>query len=177
MKNNSITVEIRQEDATDFPAVYNINSTAFEGRDEAQLVDRLRGSENFIPELSLVATIENKLVGHILFTTIKIVNEETETESLALAPIAVKPELQRKGIGTQLIQHGLKKAKELGYESAIVLGHEHYYPRFGFAPTNKWGIKAPFNVPANVFMAVELVKDALSGVRGTVKYDKAFEEV
>ena len=98
-------------------------------------------------------------------------------ESLALAPIAVRPEFQQKGIGGQLIKSGLNKARELKYKSVIVLGHKHYYPKFGFEPVDKWNIKAPFDVPADFFMGLELVKDGLKGVSGTVRYPKEFDTV
>jgi predicted N-acetyltransferase YhbS len=125
-----------------------------------------------------VATIENKIVGHILFSRIVIIdNNQNEFESLALAPIAVRPEYQKKGIGGQLIKSGIDKARELKFKSIIVLGHEHYYPKFGFVPTVKWKIIAPFDVSPNVFMGLELVIDGLKNVSGTVKYPKEFDIV
>jgi len=171
--------EIRQEKKDDRSSVYEVNEISF-GRDsEAKLVDALRkNKEAFIPGLSIIAIVDNEIVGHILFTKIEIINNRGEAhESLALAPMAVKPGYQKKGIGGQLIQSGLEKAKALGYTSVIVVGHEHYYPRFGFVPAEKWNIKAPFEVPAIVFMGMELVKDGLKGIEGTVKYPKEFEEV
>lgn len=171
-------VEIRQETEADFSDVYKLNLSAFEQDTEAKLVELLRKSDAFIPSLSFVATVDNKIVGHILFTKIKIRNDKgNEYDSLALAPMAVKPELQRQGIGGQLVRYGLAKARELGHESVIVVGHEHYYPKFGFVPAGKWHIKAPFEVSANVFMGIELVKDGLKDITGTVKYPKEFEAV
>ena len=150
---------IRPETEADFSEVYKVIKAAFEQDIEAKLVELLRSCHAFIPSLSLVATVEEKVVGHILFTKIKIKDENgNEHDSLALAPLAVEPTLQRRGIGGQLIQYGLATARDLGHQSVIVLGHEHYYPRFGFLPAEKWNIKAPFDVPANVFMAVELVE-------------------
>ncbi|MDH6307663.1 putative acetyltransferase [Dysgonomonas sp. PFB1-18] len=177
MDDDNLVIEIRQEEVRDFPAVYNINSNAFNRKDEARLVDRLRLSDAFIPDLSLVAMLDAKVVGHILFTKINIENNDTKVESLALAPVAVSPDLQRRGIGSRLIRYGLEKAKQLGYRSVIVLGHADYYPRYGFEPTTKWQIKAPFNVPANAFMGVELVDGGLSDVKGTVRYAREFEEI
>ena len=169
---------IRQETDADFLNVYELNKAAFGQDNEAKLVDALRKSKAFIPDLSLVATIDNIIAGHILFTKIMIKDDSgSENESLALAPMAVKPELQRQGIGGQLIKQGLFKAKEIGYRSVIVLGHEHYYPKFGFVPAEKWNIKAPFDVPENVFMGIELVKDGLINVKGIVHYSKEFETV
>ncbi|NDV93685.1 N-acetyltransferase [Dysgonomonas sp. 521] len=174
---NNKEFEIRQEIANDYPAVYALNSAAFGRKDEARLTDRLRSSDAFIPELSLVATIDNKVVGYILFTKINIVEGNITVSGLALAPMAVSPDMQKQGIGSQLIYSGLDKAKMLGYKSVVVLGHESYYPRFGFVPTTKWGIKAPFNVPTNVFMGLELVEDGLKGITGTVIFAKEFGDI
>lgn len=170
---------IRQEKPNDFNEVFEVNQVAFEQDNEAKLVDALRNNPTvFIPELSLVATDNNKIVGHILFTKIIIKDDNGNiNESLGLAPMAVRPELQKSGIGGQLIKHGLKAAEELGFKSVIVLGHEHYYPKFGFEPAYKWNIKAPFDVPSNVFMAIELVKEGLKNISGTVIYPKEFETV
>lgn len=155
-----------------------MNKLAFGRDNEANLVELLRQSKVFAPNLSLVATFDNEIVGHNLFTKIRTINDDkVETESLALAPMAVKPTFQYRGIGGQLIKHGLEKARELQYKSVTVLGHEHYYPKFGFAPANKWNIKSPYDVPANGFMAVELVADGLKNASGLVKYPKEFETV
>jgi len=171
-------IAIRQETPADFLGVYAIHAAAFGAENEAKLVDLLRESLDFIPELSLVATLENRLVGHILFSKIQIVDaDQNQEESLALAPVAVCSEDQRQGIGGELIRAGLRRAKALHFKSVIVLGHARYYPKFGFEPAEKWRIKAPFEVPAEVFMALELVPDGLKNVHGTVVYPKEFEMV
>lgn len=171
-------VAIRKEIETDFPTVYELNKATFGQDNEAKLVDLLRISTAFIPDLSLVATDRNAVVGRILFTKIKIKDEnDKEYDSLALAPLAVKPELQKRGIGGQLIRYGLAKARELGHKSVIVVGHEQYYPKFGFLPAATWKIDAPFAVRANAFMGLELVKDGFKNVTGIVYYPKEFEMV
>ncbi len=170
---------LRQEQHFDHKDVFELNCLAFGQENEAKLVAALRNnSETFVPELSIVASQNNKVIGHILFTRIVVQNNNGTTHySLALAPMAVIPELQKQGIGAQLIKHGLKVAKVLGYGSVIVLGHEHYYPKFGFQPAANWGIKAPFEVPTECFMAIELEKDALKNISGTVRYPSEFERV
>lgn len=173
-----MSIEIRVELEKDHEDVFSLNKAAFEQENEARLVALLRKSEAFIPEFSLVATIEGRILGHILFTRILIRNENGKAfESLALAPMAVLPGHQKQGIGGKLIRAGLQKARELGYRSVIVLGHEDYYPKFGFEPAAKWNVKAPFDVPSNAFMAIELLENGLAGVEGTVEYDIAFELV
>jgi len=164
---------IRKETPNDYSDVYAINKLAFGEEEEAKLVEMLRYSSAFVPELLLVATIYNNVVGHILFTKIKIVdNDQKEYESLALAPMAVKTE-----IGSQLIKKGLDRAREMNFKSVIVLGHENYYPKFGFEPTTKWEITSPYDVLTNVFMGLELVDDGLKNVSGMVQYPKEFDEV
>lgn len=171
-------VRIRQENKDDHEAVFEVNRLAFGRECEAELVDLLRYSSAFIPELSLVAALDNKIIGHILFTKIMIISENgEETRSLALAPMAVAPEFQHRGIGGKLIKNGLQMAKKLHHRSVIVLGHERYYPKFGFVPAHKWNIRCPYDVPENVFMALELAPDGLRDVSGRVVYPKEFESV
>jgi len=169
-------IYIRKEEFPDFQTVYEVNKSAFNQEDEADLVTLLRKSDAFVPELSLVAVVENKIAGHILFTKISIKSDTGVLyESLALAPMAVLPKYQRQGIGSQLVEQSLEICKSLGYQSVIVLGHEHFYPKFGFVPAEKWNIRAPFPVPPNVFMANELADNGLKDVSGTVIYPPEFD--
>lgn len=172
-----MTTEIREEIPQDYDAVYKIHELAFKQANEADLVNALRKSTAFIPGLSLVAIQHQAIVGHILFTNILIKNSSVLHGSLALAPVSVCPDYQHQGIGSVLIRAGLQKARDLGYDSVIVLGHEHYYPKFGFLPAAGWQIKAPFEVPSAAFMALELKPGGLKGVNGTVEYAKEFEAV
>lgn len=172
-------IRIRPEHPQDILDIEAVNTAAFGQSNEAQLVNNLRkNNKHFIPELSLVATVNAEIVGHILLTTNKIVDTAgNEVESLSLAPMAVSPFLQKQGIGSRLVQHAIDKAKQLGYHSIIVLGHEKYYPKFGFKPASTFDIRAPFDVPDNVFMALELTMNALKNVTGMVRYPDEFMEV
>ena len=167
-------IEIRQENKNDYEEIYSVVKTAFETAEhsdgnEQDLVVALRNSDSFIPELSLVAIKDDKIVGYILFTKIEIGN----CEELALAPLAVLPEYQKQGIGSKLVQQGHKIAKELGYHYSIVLGSETYYPKFGYVPAIQYGIKAPFEVSNENFMAIKL-NDTDIEIKGTVRYAKEF---
>lgn len=172
---------IRQEESCDFDSVFDLIEKAFKDEKfsdhkEQFLVERLRNSKAFIPELSIVAEIEGKIVGHILVTKLKIKNTTSEFKSLALAPVSVLPEFQGKEIGSKLIIESHKKAKELGYKSIVLLGHEKYYPKFGYKQADKYGIELPFEVPKENCMVIELVKEGLKGVNGIVEYPKEFNE-
>lgn len=176
-----MNILIRQEKERDHEVTEKVVESAFVDVEQSDhkehiLVKKLRGSDIFIPELSLVAEIEGKIVGHAMLTKLMIENEECSHSSLALAPVSVLPEYQNKGIGSKLIEESLKLAKEMGFNSVIVLGHSNYYTKFGFKPASIWGIKAPFEVMDEAFIALELGTGGLKGVRGTVVYSKEFFE-
>ena len=173
---------IRKELTEEYNTTEKVVKKAFSNEEysdkkEHLLVNRIRKSNAFIPEFSLLAIDQdNEIVGHILLSKIRIVNDDKTVDSLALAPVSVIPEHQKKGIGSQLIHAALKKAKEIGYHSVIVLGHKDYYPKFGFKQARLWNIQAPFDVPDEVFMALELTENSLENVQGVVHYSNAFSE-
>jgi predicted N-acetyltransferase YhbS len=172
---------IRKENPFDHNWVIELTEKAFETLEisehkEGQLVDKLRKAPTFIEELSLVAELNGQVVGHILFTPIIIDNGKQQFQSLVLAPVSVLPVLQKQGIGAQLIRAGHQRAIELGFQSAILLGHPEYYPRFGYKPASIWGIKTHFVLPSDdVFMAVELTEGVLNNVSGMVIFPPEFE--
>ena len=168
---------IRPEQEKDYLTIQKVNNLAFGQKNEGNLVEKLRKSPDYVPALSLVAEIENTIVGYILFYPVEIVAEDASFPSLALAPLAVLPDYQHKGIGKRLVKTGLMQAKQLGYPSVIVLGHPNYYPQFGFKRASEWNIRCPFEVPDASFFAIALKKDALAEVHGTVAYPKEFCEV
>jgi len=174
-------VAIRQENPKDFNTVFELIEKAFElvefsDHKEQLLVERLRKSSAFDSDLYIVAEIEDNVVGHILLTKLKIKNDQNEFDSLALAPVSILPEYQGKGIGGMLIEEAHKRARELGYKSVVLLGHEKYYPRFGYQQADKFGIELPFEVPKENCMVLELIKDELDRISGLVEYPKEFYE-
>ena len=172
-----MNIQIRPEHKNDITAISTLNDIAFGQESEGNLIVKLRKNKNFIKELSLVACMGNEIIGHILFSKIRIKNDKEEFESLALAPMSVVPEFQGLGIGSQLINKGLQKASKLAYESVIVLGHKNYYSRFNFTPASRFKISSPFEVPDANFMALELKEGSLNSVSGCVVYPKEFNDL
>ena len=174
-KCQDMEITIRKELPFDYPIVFEIIELAFRTMpfadgDEQFLVEKLRKSSRFIPDLSLVAETNGKPVGHILFTPLEIIHDVSVFNSLTLAPVSVHPEFQNKGIGSALIEEGHRIAITLGFTSCFVVGHPGYYPRFGYQPTERWGIPPPHGAPPEAFMAVELIPGALDSVTGTAKF-------
>lgn len=177
MENLDGQVTIRPETAADHGEIRKANKKAFGGKSESKLVDAVRESEFFVPGLSLVAELGGKVVGHILFTPVRIVDGGKETPALALAPMCVLPDFQNRGIGSLLVRRGLEECARQGHALVVVLGHPGFYPRFGFAPAGERGLKLPFEAPAEAFMVLELAPGALAGAAGTVEYPGPFHEV
>lgn len=174
-------ITIREEEIEDYEEVENVieesfKTAEFTDNDEHNLVKRLRRSNDYIKELSLIAEENNKILGHVVLTKAIIKDKNRSVETLALAPLSVLPRYQKSGIGKSLMNKAIEKAKELGYKSIVVLGHESYYPKFGFKKASNYGIKAPFDVPDEAYVILELTPNALNGVNGTVQYSKAFFE-
>lgn len=185
---------VRLETPADINAVRDVNRLAFGREAEGRLVDELRAAGETI---SLVADLDGRVVGHLLFSPVKIEDRkaagqgeagqagagqkeaglEAAIPALALAPLAVRPEFQNRGIGSALVYAGLEQCRRLGHRLVIVLGHPDYYPRFGFIPARAQGIEPPFNAPDEAWMTLELQPGALAGVWGTVRYPPAFDGV
>lgn len=175
-------IRIRQEQKNAKSVIHDLIVAAFADVRESDhrehfLVERLHESSTFIPELSLVAeTDDHKIVGYILLTEVEIVSDDGVAASLGVAPLAVLPEFQQKGIGGLLIQHAHKIAATLGYGTAVLIGHKDYYPRFGYRRAIDFGIEFPFDVSHEFCMIVELRPDVLAGICGTVRYPDVFFE-
>lgn len=172
---------IRPERKTDRAAIRRVNKAAFDQPAEADLVDALRSAGAVIS--SLVAEIEAEVVGHILFSPAVLDTTHPHTPPsemarpiAALGPMAVLPERQGEGIGSQLVAAGLDVCRAAGYDLVIVLGHLDYYPRFGFQPAPPLGIRWEHGADSH-FMVIELQPGALAGASGIVRYRPEFDGV
>jgi putative acetyltransferase len=161
---------IRLETAADIEAIREVNRQAFGGDEEGRLVDLLR--DGGFARLSLVAIQDDQVVGHILFSDLPIETERGTIHALSLAPLAVLPGYQRRGIGSMLVRDGLRIAEHAGHQIVIVLGHPEYYERFGFSAQRAERLTSPYSGPN--FMALELEQGALEGVEGDVRYPPPF---
>jgi putative acetyltransferase len=163
---------IRPERPEDLPQIHEVNRLAFGQADEALLVDRLRTEGDAL--ISLVAEgKDGRLDGHILFSPLPITRPDGSTlTAAALAPVAVRPDCQNRGIGGALIRAGIEACREVSLDAIVVLGHPDYYPRFGFSAERARNLEAPFSGPP--FMALELRPGCLDGAKGKVRYARAF---
>jgi putative acetyltransferase len=165
---------IRKEIPADHDAVHYVVARAFGQEVEAEMVDKLRDGRMAV--VSLVAVVDNSIVGHILFSPVTIEPEIENFKALVLAPVSVLPEYQDKGIGAQLITAGLEECRRLGYGAIFLVGQPEYYPRFGFVPAAENSIRCEFEVPEQAWMVLELKPDTLSGRTGTVFFQPEFKE-
>ncbi len=168
-------LQIRDEHLEDIPAIRAVNLAAFGQSAEADLVDALRMRGAYI--LSLVAERGGQVVGHIFFSPVLIVDGKQSSPAVGLGPMAVIPEFQKQGIGSALVRAGLEQLSAMHYKAVIVLGHPDYYPRFGFIPASRFGIRFIATIQDEVFMAIELQPGGLRDVRGIVHYQPEFEKV
>jgi putative acetyltransferase len=163
-------MHVRAEESADIPQVHALNRAAFESATEAVLVDALRPEPRVI---SLVAEDAGRIVGHIMFSPVRLSGAE-DVRAMGLAPMAVVPERQRAGIGSALVGDGLERCRRHGVEAVFVVGHPEYYPRFGFRLASSFGITCEFEVPDEAFMALELTPGALRERTGQVFFHEAF---
>jgi putative acetyltransferase len=141
-KNEPMTPTIRLETTADHEAIRHVNRLAFGQDDEAGIVDVLRNDG--YARVSLVAEVSGKIAGHILFSDLPILTDSGTVSALSLAPMAVLPEYQKQGIGSALVQKGLEACRNQGYQIVVVLGHSHFYPRFGFSAKLAEPLSSPF---------------------------------
>lgn len=165
-------MEIRREVEADYPAIQALNAESFESEGEAKLVDELRRNGHLL--LSLVALENGHLVGHIAFSPMRHDDAAINLRAAGLAPMAVSPFARGRGIGKALVEQGLAEMSKGGMEAVFVLGHETYYPRFGFKPAAQYGIRSVYPDAEENFFALELTPDALDKAGGLVHYSPEF---
>ena len=168
-------LEIRRESPSERARVDEIQVAAFGRMDEARLVHTLRA--NTQPQLSLVAERDGDLVGHVFFSPVEIVAPGPSPPSAGLAPLAVAPEKQGRGVGSALVRAGLRECILLGWQAVFLLGDPAYYSRFGFSLASRQGLRYESEAFDSAFQVLELVPGALSECSGWVQYDEAFAEV
>lgn len=167
-------ISIREEQPGDAEAISDLTMIAFGGSCEAQIIDALRAD---CPGLiSLVAVEEGHIIGHIQFSPVSVKGTNGMISGMGCGPMAVLPEYQRRGIGTNLVRHGIARLREDGCPFVVVLGHPDYYPRFGFVPASLYGLKSRWeDVPDEAFMVIIIDENGLNGAHGEVRYRDEFD--
>lgn len=172
-------VLIRQETKEDYKSVFDVVEAAFRemplsDQTEQFLVERLRTSDFYIPQLSLVAEWDDTIVGHIMVTKLFIDQGDKKKETLCMAPVSVHHDFQNLGIGSQLVNEAHRISKAMGFRSIILVGHPNYYPRFGYERGSKYGILFPFEAPDEACLALALVPGGLDDLAGMVDFPAVF---
>lgn len=173
-------MEIRSIKKKDYEEVEQVIRQAFCSSEhgygnEAELVRKIREDRSYVAGLEVVATDDTKIIGYGLLSEVNIVNKEENFKGLVLAPLAVLPSCQGKKVGEKVLKELEKRAIQKEFAYISILGHPRYYSRFGYVPTEKYKIKAPFDVPAEAFMIRSLQPDALKNISGCVEYSKVFD--
>jgi predicted N-acetyltransferase YhbS len=174
-------IKVRPETIEDASTIDKVILLAYESisysdHTEHIMVHRLRESEAYLPQLSLVAEIADQIVGHIMLTSVVIKGKGKSFPSLALAPLSVLPAFQKRGVGTALVNQAHARARHLGFSSIIVVGIPGYYPKFGYSPLSTYDIKVPFKIREENCFIISLTPDALSGVSGLVEYPREWTQ-
>jgi len=169
-------VIVRAEVPEDVRAIDVVNLSAFQGEDEARLVSAIRRSGDFVPDLSLVAELNGRIVGHLLLSKVKLQRSGESRVVLALGPMSVVPSQSHRGIGSELIQAAVRRARDMRYPAIVVAGQPDYYQRFDFKPASAWGLISNLRLPEDALTAMELVPGVLNG-GGKVVYPDVFAEI
>lgn len=164
-----------QADTPPVNALQALHSAAFGREAEGQLAVALSQIEGYQDWSAYRGKTRAELVGHIVFSPVTLA--DCPLQLLGLGPMAVQPEHQRQGVGSQLIKKALSDLRQQDIDAVVVLGHPDYYPRFGFVPASQFGLRSAYDVPDEVFMAQELKPGALDAYRGQVRYHRVFDGI
>lgn len=168
-------ITIREESPNDVEAIRKVNQQAFGQVQESRLIDALRANKGFL--LSLVATLNDRVIGHILYSPVYVSNNGDKIIGAGLGPMAVLPEYQHQGVGSKLVDIGNQMLQKSGFPFIVVLGHPEYYPRFGFRPASAYGLKCKWDVPDDVFMVLIMDQSKMETISGLVKYREEFTNI
>jgi len=175
-----MNIIIRNTNEKDYKITVNLTREAFwdvykPGCDEHLVLHKMRKVPAFVNELDFIALTDEKVIGNIVYTIAKVVNDKEEFTVLCMGPLAVLPEYQNKGVGGMLLKHSIEKAKEMGFKAVIIYGNPDYYHRFGFVDSKNYNIQTSTGENFDAFMTLELYNDALIGVFGKFYEDNVFQ--
>lgn len=175
-----MNIIIRNTNEKDYKITVNLTREAFwdvykPGCDEHLVLHKMRKVPAFVNELDFVALTDEKVIGNIVYTIAKVVNDKEEFTVLCMGPLAVLPEYQNKGVGKMLLKHSIEKAKEMGFKAVIIYGNPDYYHRFGFVDSKEFNIQTSTGDNFDAFMTLELYNGALKGVYGKFYEDNVFQ--
>ncbi len=178
-EKDSQGIKIRPENASDIEAIHAVNKAAFRTDGEARVVDQLRENCSDSDFVSFIAEVNDEIVGQILFTPVELITSDNRiVEGMGLAPLAVLPSYQGRGIGSALCEAGIAAVRDMGAPFVVVLGHPGYYPRFGFTPAVDLGFQCAYlNVPPDAFMIRIFDQKLMNGLTGVIHYRPEFDEV
>ncbi|EDR30079.1 hypothetical protein, conserved [Entamoeba dispar SAW760] len=172
-------MQIREEQPSDYNEIYLLVQNAFKTTEhssgtEQDIVIKIRESNNYIKNLSLVGILQGKIIGHIMVSKISIVNNQNTYNSYAIAPLSIAPDQQRKGYGSQLMKEVISRAQKLGLTHLTLFGDDQFYHRFGFETSTKYGIKTDIPCDEKNCMVIQLQEQGLIGIKGIIKYPNYF---
>lgn len=167
---------IRTELLADYDVVRELYLQVFADSRAVDLVEQLRDAAEYHPDLSLVAVIDNNIVGHIMFSLVNVADDLKRLPALGLMTMAVCPEYQRQGVGTHLLEYGLRRCHQERHHLVIAIGCVEFYPRFGFKKASQHGIYAPFTLADDAFLVLALRPQTLGRVQGTVIYPEFYTQ-
>lgn len=170
-------VEIKREKAEDREEVELLFTTVFDEEGILPMIKNLRESDNYIPELSRVARINDSIIGVIMYTSGAIVRGRKQTQTAVLSSIAVLPAYQGLGVGKQLVMNSFNKARRLSIGSVLVFGQEEYFSRFGFKPASEYAITSSLDLTEDEFLALELEEGSLEDANGHLKNQSIYHEI
>ncbi|AWI05682.1 GNAT family N-acetyltransferase [Clostridium drakei] len=176
-----MNISIRLENENDFKNVENMIREAFwdlyrPGCVEHLIVHEIRKANSFIQELDFVACNEEEVIGNIIYSKAKVINDNNEEfQVLCMGPLGVLPSYQGKGIGSLIMKYSINAARTLGYKAIVIFGNHNYYHRFGFENAEKYNIQTAWGANIEAFMVLELYKDSLKGISGKYYEDSVFE--